>query len=129
MRQCIIYCLFITSTIAFAEEHTYDKLTLNQAVVNVLENSPQLKAADYESKAAAARIRTSQLSTAFRTSVELENFGGDGKNNGSDNLESTLRLSKVLELGDKAELRGELSRSKAMLLRNEQDSKRIHLNT
>ena len=128
MRQWIIYILFVFSSVCFADnEQTRSKLTLNQAIINVLENSPMLKAADYESRAAAARIRSAQLSPGYRTSIELENFGGSGDNNGSNRLESTLSLSKVLELGDKAKLRGELSHGKAMLLRNEQDSKRLDL--
>ena len=128
MRQWIIYILFVFSSASFADNaQTRNKLTLNQAIINVLENSPMLKAADYESRAAAARIRSAQLSPGYRTSIELENFAGSGENNGSDRLESTLSLSKVLELGDKAKLRGELSHGKAMLLRNEQDSKRLDL--
>jgi len=128
MRQWIIYILFVFSSASFADNaQTRNKLTLNQAIINVLENSPLLKAADYESRAAAARIRSAQLSPGYRTSIELENFAGSGANTGSDRLESTLSLSKVLELGDKAKLRGELSHGKAMLLRNEQDSKRLDL--
>jgi cobalt-zinc-cadmium efflux system outer membrane protein len=128
MRQWIIYLLLVFSPVSFAEEQQrVNSLTLDQAIINVLERSPMIKAADYESKAAAARIRAAQLSPGFRTTIEFENFGGSGKNNGSDNLESTLSLSKVLELGDKARLRGDLSHNKAMLLRNEQDSSRLDL--
>lgn len=125
MRQWFLYILFVTSSAAFAgAQQTHNTLTLDQAIINVLEHSPFIKASDYEAKAAAARIRAAQLSPSYRTSIELENFAGD---NGSDNLETTLSLSKVFELGDKAKLRGELSRNKAMLLRNEQDSKRLDL--
>lgn len=128
MRQWIIYLLLIFSSVSFAEEQQMiNGLTLNQAIINVLERSPLLKAADYESKAAAARIREAQLSPGYRTTIEFENFSGSGKNNGSDNLESTLSLSKVFELGNKASLRGDLSHNKAMLLRNEQDSSRLDL--
>lgn len=128
MRQLIIFLLIVSSSASFAEDkQTRNTLTLDQAIINVLELSPLLKAADYESKAAAARIRIAQQSAVYRTSVEFENFGGSGINNGSDSLETTLSLSKVLELGDKARLRGELSHSKAMLLNNEQDSRRLDL--
>ena len=134
MRQLIIILLFITSltSIAIADLSakaviTNNNLTLDQAIVNVLERSPMLKAADYESKAAAARIRTAKQSPRYRGSVELENFAGSGLHSGTDLLETTLSLSKVLELGDKSTLRGDLSYNKAMLLRNEQDSKRLDL--
>ena len=128
MRQLFIYFLLLFSSLSFANgEPEQKKLTLDQAIINVLEQSPLLKAADYESKAAAARIRQAQLSPAFRTSIELENFAGSGINSGSDRLESTLSLSKVLELGDKAKLRGQLAFNKTTLLGDEQDAKRLDL--
>ena len=136
MRQLIIILLFVASmtsfvSIALSEEaanpKTNNRLTLDQAIVNVLERSPVLKAADYESKAAAARIRAAKQSPPYRGSIELENFAGSGFRSGTDLLETTLSLSKVLELDDKAKLRGDLSHNKAMLLRNEQDSKRLDL--
>ncbi len=127
MRQLIIL-LFVVSFAAQAEStKTVSMLTMDQAIINVLERSPMIKAADYESQAAAARIRTAQQSTKYSGSIELENFAGSGLRSGTDALETTLSLSKVLELGDKAKLRGDLSQNKAMLLRNEQDSKRLDL--
>lgn len=106
---------------------TLKALTLEQAIINVLEHSPVLKEADYESKAAAARIRIAKQSPRYRGSIELENFAGSGLFSGVDALETTLSLSKVLELGDKEKLRGDVSSNKAMLLRNEHDSKRLDL--
>ena len=137
MRQ-LIHCqliaglLLVSSLVSSlaseaANSKTVNKLTLDQAIINVLERSPRLKAADYESKAAAARIRTAQQSTSYRGSIELENFAGSGSFSGADALETTLSLTKVLELGDKAKLRGDLSNNKAMILSNEQDSRRLDL--
>ena len=128
MRQLFIYLLLIPASVAFAtSDGSQNSLTLDQAIVNVLENNPSLRAADYEAKAAAARIRAAQLKPAFRTSIEFENFAGSGIHGGSDLLESTLSLSKVLELGDKAKLRGDVAHNKAMILRNEQDAMRLDL--
>ena len=128
MRQWIIYFLFAFASAAFAEdEQTYNKLTLDQAIINVLENNPLLKAADYEAKAAAARIRSAQLTPAFHASIGFENFSNSDRDIGNDNLESTLRLSKILELGDKTTLRGKLVQNKAILLHTDQDAKRLDL--
>ncbi len=128
MRQLFIYLLIIPAISALAaDKAAQNSLSLDQAIVNVLERNPMLKAADYEAKAAAARIRTARLTPAFQTSIEFENFGGSGTLTGGDFLESTLSLSKVLELGDKAKLRGNVAQNKAMLLRNEQDAKRLDL--
>ena len=115
------------SVVYAADEQQHISLTLDQAIVNVLEQNPQLRAADFEAKAAAARIRAARLTPAFQTSIELENFGGSGILSGTDALESTLSLSKVLELGDKAKLRGDVAQNKAMILRNEQDAMRLDL--
>lgn len=130
MRQLVIILLCTIATASMAEtgnNTTHNILTLEQAIINVLERSPQLKAADYEAKAAAERIRTATQSPAYHGSIELENFAGSGIHSGSDALETTLSLSKVLEAGDKARLRGDLSHNKALLLRNEQDASRLDL--
>ncbi len=131
MRQLIKSFLFVLLSVSFSAQSESKKivknLTLDQAIINVLERSPVLKVADYEAKAAAARIRIAKQSPRYRGSIELENFAGSGLYSGADALETTLSLSKVLELGDKAKLRGDLSDNKAMLLRNEQDSMRLDL--
>jgi cobalt-zinc-cadmium efflux system outer membrane protein len=115
------------STAFAAGLHADDSLTLDRAIVYVLERSPLLKSADYQAQAAAARIRAARLTPAFRTTLEFENFGGSGTASGSDRLETTLSLSKVLELGDKADLRGDVAQGEAMLLRNQQDAERLDL--
>ncbi|MGD8583155.1 MAG: TolC family protein, partial [Gammaproteobacteria bacterium] len=102
MQPWFIYILLLLpASVAFAADvQTRDKLTLDQAIVYVLERNPSLRAADYEARAAAARIRTARLTPAFQTSIEFENFAGNGIYDGIDAMESTLSLSKVLELGD-----------------------------
>jgi cobalt-zinc-cadmium efflux system outer membrane protein len=128
MRPWIAFVLLVSLSTAFATGlHADDSLTLDQAIVYVLERSPLLKSADYQAQAAAARIRTARLTPAFRTSLEFENFGGSGIVSGTDQLETTLSLSKVLELGDKADLRGDVAQEEAMLLRNQQDAERLDL--
>ncbi|MEA3244229.1 MAG: TolC family protein [Pseudomonadota bacterium] len=102
-------------------------LTLDVALVAVLENNPTLLAGDYQAQAAAAKIRQAQQSTPVNVKLELENFAGSGRFSGDDLLEATLSLGKVLELGDKAGLRGNIARNEAALLGNEQDAERLDL--
>ena len=104
-----------------------DTLTLDEALVAVLENNPMLLAGDYQAQAAAARIRQAQQSTPVQVKLELENFAGSGQFSGDDLLEATLSLGKVLELGNKAGLRGEIARNEATLLGNEKDAERLDL--
>ena len=128
MRLWYIFLLMALMPAAFAVETTVQaELTLEQAIVNVLEHNPALKAADAHAKAAAVRIRSAKLSPAYQASLELENFAGGGRYGGTDALETTLSLAKVLELGNKSGLRGELAQHKAMLLQNENDAKRLDL--
>ena len=85
-----------------AESLERNTLTLDEALVAVLENNPMLLAGDYQAQAAAARIRQAQQSTPVQVKLELENFAGSGRFSGDDLLEATLSLGKVLELGNKA---------------------------
>lgn len=128
MRQLLIYLFLFLPTVVFAaDQGEHRSLSLDQAISYVLEHNPALKAAGYESRAAASRIRTARLTPALHTSIEFENFGGDGILSGSDGLESTLSLSKILELGDKARLRGDVARHEALVLHNEQDAERLDI--
>jgi cobalt-zinc-cadmium efflux system outer membrane protein len=102
-------------------------LTLDVALVAVLENNPMLLAGDYQAQAAAAKIRQAQQSTPVNVKLELENFAGSGRFSGDDLLEATLSLGKILELGNKAGLRGDIARNEAALLGNEQDAERLDL--
>ena len=110
-----------------AESLEQNTLTLDEALVAVLENNPMLLAGDYQAQAAAARIRQAQQSTPVQVKLELENFAGSGRFSGDDLLEATLSLGKVLELGNKAGLRGEIARNETTLLGNEKDAERLDL--
>lgn len=102
-------------------------LTLSQALARVLEANPQLQAADFDARAAAARIRQQGQSTPYTLGVELENFAGSGDSSGVRELETTLSLGRVLELGDKARQRGDVATLEAGLLRHDQDAQRLDL--
>ena len=102
-------------------------ITLEEVIVNVLEKNPQLGIHDFESRAAASRIRQAQQQTPYEARVGLENVIGSGNYSGLDQLETTFSLVKILESGNALSSRAELATSEATLLRNEQDSKRLDL--
>lgn len=115
-----------------SERHTHataasEGITLEQVIINVLENNPQLGINDYEARAIAARIRQAQQGTPIKMNLNVQNFAGSGTYGRADRAETTLSLVKVMELGDKASFRGDLARQQANLLQNEQDSKRLDL--
>ena len=129
MRICIVLLLGILGfgSCVAAESPAQDPLTLDEALLAVLENNPVLLAGDYQAQAAAARIRQAQQSTPVQLKLELENFAGSGVFGGDDLLETTLSLGKILELGNKAGLRGEVAHNEATLLDNERDAARLDL--
>ena len=127
MKIKIVFLLscFVSANIFAAEDAAQNRLTLEQAIIRVLENHPKLKVADYEAQAMAARMRRALLAPADRINVNLEDFGGTGKAGGINGIEATFSLSRTLELGDKAKIRGEVIESEANLLRTQQDIDRL----
>ena len=102
-------------------------ITLEQAIDQVLENSPRLRAAEYEARAAAARTKQARFASPFKVNIDLENIAGTGVAGDGDAMESTLSLARVLESGDKPVLRGDVAQQEAHLLQNEQDAQRLDL--
>ncbi len=76
-------------------------LTLSDAIASALQRNPSLRNAEFEIRAADARITQAGLRPNPELGVTLENFGGRGSLRGTDSLESTLTLSQVIELGGK----------------------------
>jgi cobalt-zinc-cadmium efflux system outer membrane protein len=86
-------------------------VTLEAAIQRALERSPALGAARAAVSAADARIDQASLRPQIEIGLELENFAGSGDLQGSDALETTLQLSRALELGDKRERRVDVARA------------------
>ena len=124
----ILALVFIITPIVHAVE-TPDTapITLNQVIVKVLEGSPQLDIHNYETRAAAARIRQAQQVTPLEFKVDMENFVGSGDYQGVEKLETTLSLAKVLESGASVSSRDALAQQRAKLLNNQQQSIRLDL--
>lgn len=128
MRFRIVMMLLVglTSNV-LAVETSHQPLTLDQVIVRVLEHNPQLGINDYESLAMASEIRQAAQSPAYELRLNLENLAGNGAYRGTEQLESTLSLARVLELGDKSYKRGDVVRHQQQLLNNQQDSQRLDL--
>jgi len=122
----LLLLLFMhAQTSSAAEASIGSGLSLNQAMVRVLEKNPQLQAAAIGSQAMAVQIRAAQQAPAMRVHLGFENFAGSGNYAGSDSLETTLSLSKIFELGSKSELRGEVAQQGYQSFNSEQDAKRL----
>lgn len=127
VRACAL--IWVVSAPAAPAMGSESPLNLAQAIALVLENNPKLQAAEFDRRAAAERIRQASQSTPWQVGVDLENVAGTGQASGISDLETTLSLGRVLELGHKPRLRGELARVELGLLRHEQDAQRLDLLT
>ena len=85
------------------------ELTLRDAVSAVMLGNPELKA--YGSDVRIARARKVRASLAADPTMELEfdEFGGNKSHSGLDSMESSLKLSQLLEFGGKVSLREKVS--------------------
>lgn len=126
----IVALVCMTMPAAYAGEINVGKpVTLDQVIINVLENNPQFSINDYEAQAAAARIRRAIQQTPLEFKVDFANIAGSGKYSGSDQLETTLSLAKILESNNRVTSREEIAEQSKNLLSTEQDSKRLDLLT
>ena len=102
--------LWTASVAAIAPASANTPLTLSEAIALMLENNPQLQVADFDNRAAAARIRQQALTTPWHVGMELEDFAETGARQGVDTLQTTISLGKVFELGNKAVRKGVCAR-------------------
>lgn len=102
-------------------------LTLAQAIAAALERNPDLVASAFDLKAADARIQQAGVRPNPELSVELENFVGSGEVRGTRELESTLSLSQVIELGGRRALRTEVATTDQELLSIERQAQQLDL--
>ncbi len=94
--------VFFSISICVAEPTEWRAgLSLPQALAAALDKNPELQSSVYTLRAADGRIQQAGMSTSPEFSVQVENFGGSGRDSGTDAAETTLMLSQVIELGDK----------------------------
>ena len=125
----LLLLMMIMSTAHALEQKQASTINLEQVVVRVLESNPQLSANDYRAQSIAASIRQAQQTTPLRLKLDVENFAGSGRYDGSDELEASLSLIKLLETGGKVRKRGKLAEQQGELLRNQQDGQRLDILT
>lgn len=100
-----LLALLLIQSLALTAAKAAD-LTLREAVALTSERSPQLRAFPHESDAARQQSKVQSAPPPWTFEGEFENFAGTGDVSGTRALETTLQLSRVIELGGKADLRG-----------------------
>jgi outer membrane protein, heavy metal efflux system len=84
------------------------ELTLRDAVARTEQRNPVLAGSALETEIVSQRARVRSFAPATTIDVEVENFAGTGEMSGVRSLETTLQLSKVMELGSRAQSRRDL---------------------
>ena len=96
---------FILSTVLFFGLVTAawgtDPLTLPEALERTLEHNPELRVFEWREEELAGRRLLADRAPGFKLGVEAENLIGTGDFSGLDELELTVSLSSVIELGNK----------------------------
>ncbi len=129
MKTFIAIGLIFLSSISIAVSAQIEDriLTLDQALVQVLEHHPQLKIDAYEARVIAARIKMAALKPADSIKVEMEDFGGTGNAQFFRGVQTTLSLARILELGNKSAYRSNVVKQESYVLRDIQDAERLDL--
>ncbi len=110
-RACLTFGVVCIAATAQAQTigSPSGELTLAQAIAAALAGNPELRAGEFELRAAAGRVQQAGLRPNPELALELENFAGSGVTSGSDVLETTLSLSQIVELGGKRERRQQVA--------------------
>lgn len=101
--------------------------SLQRAIDLALSSNPGLRAAGLEIEVARSERDLAALPAAMSIQAEAENFLGTGDLASFDSAETTLQLSRVLELGGKRELRERLGSARVGLAETERDTASLEL--
>ena len=118
-------CVLSVSALATASEST--PLTLGQALEKARALHPRLVGFVFEQRVQARQAQSAALRPATTAELLVEDFGGDGAVSGFDGAQTTLSLSRALELGGKRQGRMAVSDALAARLRSEQAAAQIDL--
>ena len=86
---------------AIAADKGGESIALADALAHTLRGSPELAAYNFELRAAEARILQAGLRANPELSLDLENPTGSGPLKNGDQMQNTLTLSQLIELGGK----------------------------
>jgi len=129
VRRCVLIatvvvliCLDVSQTSAES-----GVLTLDDAISRAIAENPALRGSEYLLLASRAREARVAQSPPLSVGAEFEDFAGSGDLSGVDSLQTTLRLSGVLELGGKRVARGEMAQRETEVVSIDQTTERLDL--
>lgn len=123
-RLLFLIFLFASFANVFAGEPS-SGLSLTEALARTLRSSPELAAYSFELRAAEARILQASLRPNPELSLDIENPTGSGEYANGSQMEDTLALSQVIELGGKRSARVGEAQAGRVLVHWEYQVKRV----
>jgi cobalt-zinc-cadmium efflux system outer membrane protein len=122
LRALLAFMFLLGLAVSSAGFAASSPLTLDDAIARAMTKNPGIGAARFNIDSARARRDMDALPQPLMFETEIENFAGTGTKSGLDSAEATLRLTKVLELGDKRDLRARIGDARIALARLQTDS-------
>src|SRR5689334_12749757 len=126
-RVLLLGVLISTAINAANAADQRESLTLARAIELANTRSPSVAAFGAETEAATQRNEAEALPPNLVLESEFENFAGSNQTSGSQALESTVRVTKVFELGDKAALRRSVGSAEIERLAADQHTRQLDL--
>ena len=108
-------------------ERVSSNLTLADALARTLRQSPELAVFSWEFRAAEARIIQAKLKPNPELSLLLENPTGSGAFKNGDQMQNTLQLSQLIELGGKLPARLAVAEAERALANAEFQVRRVEV--
>jgi outer membrane protein, heavy metal efflux system len=124
-RACAVLCVLWSLTSVTTAQS--ESLTLARAIELAATQGPTIAAMTAEAESLASSSEADALPPNMVLESDFENFAGSGSASGIDLLESTLRVTRVVELGNKASLRRGVGAAEREHLATEQLTRRNEL--
>jgi len=125
----IVVCATIASTFASAQESITGVISLRDALETTLAAHPRLRSFPLRAEALLGEKETAELKPAFRVEAEIEDALGTGDIKDFTGAEATLRLSNLVEMGNKRAARVGLANRRIEVLDAEQQVVELDLLT
>lgn len=125
--RCLLVLALAGTCGAVPLSRAAEPLRLEAAVARSLASNPSLAAETAELRAVQARAEREGLPTPYVAGADLENVAGTGALSGDHSAETTLRLSRIIELGGKRAARQALGAAEVARQRNVSATARIDI--
>jgi cobalt-zinc-cadmium efflux system outer membrane protein len=123
----LVICITGNAYAALNDATSVFPMTLESAIKRTLANNPQLHEFNFKQQMITSEAKTAALKPGFALGVEVENFLGSGEIAGIKDVELTLTLSSVIEMGDKIQARINVTDVKRQMLVVEKQVRSLHI--